>query len=25
VPPSFAIMAIATAEYLGAWGWSAIP
>jgi zinc/manganese transport system permease protein len=24
VPPSFAIMAIATAEYLGAWGWSSI-
>ena len=25
VPPSFSIMAVATAEYLGAWGWSAIP
>ncbi|HEX4492034.1 MAG TPA: metal ABC transporter permease [Acidimicrobiia bacterium] len=25
VPPSFAIMAVATLEYVGAWGWSAIP
>jgi zinc/manganese transport system permease protein len=25
VPPSFAIMAVATIEYLGSWAWSAIP
>jgi hypothetical protein len=25
VPPSFAIMAVATVEYLGSWVWSAIP